>query len=89
MGAVDAVRRIHTFIMEKIREKPDPNPKLEETNKNFERHRQVCNEVIYRPINMVWYHFIINIYLAKEIPLVGIMDHKISCFENKEGVQIF
>jgi hypothetical protein len=29
------------------------NPKLEETNKNFERHRQVCNEVIYRPINMV------------------------------------
>lgn len=41
MGAVDAVRRIHSFIMEKIREKPDPNPKLEETNKNFERHRQV------------------------------------------------
>lgn len=41
MGAVDAVRRIQIFIMEKIREKPDPNPKLEETNKNFERHRQV------------------------------------------------
>jgi hypothetical protein len=37
MGAVDAVRRIQIFIMEKIREKPDPNPKLEETNKNFER----------------------------------------------------
>ncbi|KAK3093688.1 hypothetical protein FSP39_018925 [Pinctada imbricata] len=41
MGGVDAVRRVHHFIMEKIREKPDPNPKPEETNKNFERHRQV------------------------------------------------
>jgi len=42
MGGVEAVRRVHNFIMEKIREKPDPNPKPEETNKNFERHRQVC-----------------------------------------------
>ncbi|XP_056021752.1 RNA-binding protein Pasilla-like isoform X16 [Ostrea edulis] len=41
MGAVEAVKRVHCFIMEKIREKPDPNPKPEETNKNFERHRQV------------------------------------------------
>ncbi|XP_061173233.1 RNA-binding protein Pasilla-like isoform X7 [Saccostrea echinata] len=41
MGGVEAVKRVHCFIMEKIREKPDPNPKPDETNKNFERHRQV------------------------------------------------
>ena len=41
MGSCEAVRRVHAFIMEKIREKPDPNPKPEDTNKNFERHRQV------------------------------------------------
>ncbi|XP_060074662.1 RNA-binding protein Pasilla-like isoform X1 [Ylistrum balloti] len=41
MGGIEAVRRVQNFIMEKIREKPDPNPKPEETNKNFERHRQV------------------------------------------------
>ncbi|XP_046333338.2 RNA-binding protein Pasilla-like isoform X5 [Haliotis rufescens] len=41
MGPVDAVRRVHNFIMEKIREKPDPNPKLDETKTTFERHRQV------------------------------------------------
>ncbi|XP_033733910.1 RNA-binding protein Nova-1-like isoform X4 [Pecten maximus] len=40
MGGIEAVRRVQNFIMEKIREKPDPNPKPEETNKNFERHRQ-------------------------------------------------
>lgn len=41
MGAADAVRKVHTFIMEKIREKPDPNPKPEVQKTNFERHRQV------------------------------------------------
>ncbi|KAL3874716.1 hypothetical protein ACJMK2_037691 [Sinanodonta woodiana] len=41
MGAVDSVRKVHSFIMEKIREKPDPNPKPEESKSNFERHRQV------------------------------------------------
>ncbi|XP_064600152.1 RNA-binding protein Nova-1-like isoform X2 [Liolophura sinensis] len=42
MGSVDSVRKVHNFIMEKIREKPDPNPKLDgEAKSNFERHKQV------------------------------------------------
>lgn len=41
MGAADSVRKVHNFIMEKIREKPDPNPKPEMSKNNFERHRQV------------------------------------------------
>lgn len=41
MGAADSVRKVHNFIMEKIREKPDPNPKPEVSKTNFERHRQV------------------------------------------------
>ncbi|XP_052766154.1 RNA-binding protein Nova-1-like isoform X3 [Mya arenaria] len=41
MGAADSVRKVHNFIMEKIREKPDPNPKPEVSKNNFERHRQV------------------------------------------------
>ena len=41
MGAAESVRKVHTFIMEKIREKPDPNPKPEASKSNFERHRQV------------------------------------------------
>lgn len=41
MGAAEAVRKVHNFIMEKIREKPDPNPKPEVSKTNFERHRQV------------------------------------------------
>lgn len=41
MGGADAVRKVHSFIMEKIREKPDPNPKPEVQKTNFERHRQV------------------------------------------------
>ncbi|KAL4237339.1 RNA-binding protein Nova-1 [Mactra antiquata] len=41
MGIPDAVRKVHNFIMEKIREKPDPNPKPEVSKNNFERHRQV------------------------------------------------
>ncbi|XP_045187177.1 RNA-binding protein Pasilla-like isoform X3 [Mercenaria mercenaria] len=41
MGGADAVRKVHNFIMEKIREKPDPNPKPEVSKNNFERHRQV------------------------------------------------
>ncbi|XP_052275285.1 RNA-binding protein Pasilla-like isoform X15 [Dreissena polymorpha] len=41
MGAAEAVRKVHNFIMEKIREKPDPNPKPEVSKNNFERHRQV------------------------------------------------
>ena len=42
MGPVEAVRQVHNFVMEKIREKPDPNPKMDETKSTFERHRQVC-----------------------------------------------
>ncbi|XP_041352923.1 RNA-binding protein Nova-1-like isoform X2 [Gigantopelta aegis] len=41
MGPVEAVRQVHNFVMEKIREKPDPNPKMDETKSTFERHRQV------------------------------------------------
>ncbi|XP_029648571.1 RNA-binding protein Nova-1 isoform X4 [Octopus sinensis] len=40
-GSVEAVRKVHTFIMEKIREKPEPNPKLDENKSTYERHRQV------------------------------------------------
>lgn len=50
MGGVEAVKRVHCFIMEKIREKPDPNPKPEETNKNFERHRQVKQKDVCTPV---------------------------------------
>ncbi|WAR18354.1 LOW QUALITY PROTEIN: NOVA1-like protein, partial [Mya arenaria] len=35
------IPKVHNFIMEKIREKPDPNPKPEVSKNNFERHRQV------------------------------------------------
>ena len=42
-GNLDAVKQVHEFIMDKIREKPDPNPKpVEGESKiNFERHKQV------------------------------------------------
>lgn len=42
-GTVEAVRKVHNFIMDKIREKPDTNPKpLDGDLKvNFERHKQV------------------------------------------------
>ena len=43
-GTEDAVRKCHLFVMEKIREKPDPNPKPVDGDLkvNFERHKQVC-----------------------------------------------
>ncbi|PVD25960.1 hypothetical protein C0Q70_13626 [Pomacea canaliculata] len=41
MGPAEAVRKVHIFIMEKIREKPDPSPKPEDAKTNYERHRQI------------------------------------------------
>lgn len=41
MGPAEAVRKVHYFIMEKIRDKPDPSPKPEDAKTNYERHRQV------------------------------------------------
>lgn len=41
MGPAEAVRKVHIFIMEKIRDKPDPSPKPEDAKTNYERHRQV------------------------------------------------
>ena len=55
MGAADAVRKVHSFIMEKIREKPDPNPKPEASKSNFERHRQVT--VINVSSSLLHFHF--------------------------------
>ncbi|ESO90069.1 hypothetical protein LOTGIDRAFT_123770 [Lottia gigantea] len=46
MGPVEAVQKVHYFIMEKIREKPDPNPKLDDSKSNFERHRQVSVKIL-------------------------------------------
>ncbi|XP_064621132.1 RNA-binding protein Pasilla-like isoform X2 [Lineus longissimus] len=42
-GTVEAITSIHNFIMEKILEKPDPNPKPVdgELKVNLERHKQV------------------------------------------------
>ena len=42
-GTEEAVRKCHLFVMEKIREKPDPNPKPVDGDLkvNFERHKQV------------------------------------------------
>lgn len=47
MGPAEAVRKVHIFIMEKIRDKPDPSPKPEDAKSNYERHRQVI-EVFWR-----------------------------------------
>ena len=43
IGNLEAVRKVHAFVAEKIHEKPDANPKpIEgETKVNFERHKQV------------------------------------------------
>ncbi|XP_050404467.1 RNA-binding protein Pasilla isoform X1 [Patella vulgata] len=46
MGPVEAVQKVHNFIMDKIKEKPDPNPKLDDTKSNFERHRQVSVKIL-------------------------------------------
>lgn len=40
-GPFEAVRKVHNFIMEKIREKPELNPKYEDYRGPFERHQQV------------------------------------------------
>ncbi|KAL8624388.1 hypothetical protein ACOMHN_012788 [Nucella lapillus] len=48
MGPPEAVRKVHIFIMEKIRDKPDPIPKPEDA-KNFERHRQVIEVKVLVP----------------------------------------
>ncbi|CAE1327495.1 NOVA [Acanthosepion pharaonis] len=39
-GPFEAVRKVHNFIMEKIREKPELNPKYEDYRGPFERHQQ-------------------------------------------------
>lgn len=46
-GTVDSVRQVHNFIMDRIREKPDPNPKPVDGDLkvNFERHKQVGDTV--------------------------------------------
>ncbi|GFN94504.1 RNA-binding protein nova-1 [Plakobranchus ocellatus] len=45
MGSPESVRQVNSFIMEKIREKPESNPasptKPDDAKNNFERHRQV------------------------------------------------
>jgi len=51
MGGADSVRKVHNFIMEKIREKPDPNPKPEASKNNFERHRQVTVINVSHPVS--------------------------------------
>ncbi|ELT99335.1 hypothetical protein CAPTEDRAFT_173082 [Capitella teleta] len=42
-GTLDSVRKVIVFIMERIREKPDPNPKPceGEMKANYERHKQM------------------------------------------------
>ena len=46
-GTIESIRNVHNFIMEKIREKPDPNPKPVDGDikVNLERHKQV--EAVY------------------------------------------
>lgn len=44
-GSVDGVLRINEFIMEKIKEKPDPNAKMAidfDNKQPAEREKQVC-----------------------------------------------
>ena len=40
---MESVKQVHEFVMEKIREKPDPNPKPVDGDikANLERHKQV------------------------------------------------
>ena len=42
-GTIESVKNVVAFMMEKIREKPDPNPKPVdgELKVNLERHKQV------------------------------------------------
>ncbi|XP_076442198.1 RNA-binding protein Nova-1-like isoform X3 [Babylonia areolata] len=49
MGPAEAVRKVHIFIMEKIRDKPDPSPKPEDAKTNYERHRQVIEVKVLVP----------------------------------------
>ncbi|XP_076463440.1 RNA-binding protein Pasilla-like isoform X2 [Babylonia areolata] len=49
MGPAEAVRKVHIFIMEKIRDKPDPIPKPEDAKTNYERHRQVIEVKVLVP----------------------------------------
>lgn len=51
MGPAEAVRKVHIFIMEKIREKPDPSPKPEDAKTNYERHRQVIE--VFQPFFII------------------------------------
>ena len=44
-GSVEGILRIHEFIMEKIKEKPDPNAKMAidfDHKQPAEREKQVC-----------------------------------------------
>ena len=45
---MEAITSIHNFIMDKVYEKPDPNPKPVdgEVKVNLERHKQVGNSVL-------------------------------------------
>lgn len=47
-GSVEGILRIHEFIMEKVKEKPDPNAKMAidfDHKQPAEREKQVCFNV--------------------------------------------
>lgn len=67
-GSVEAVRKVHIFIMEKIREKPEPNPKLDENKSTYERHRQV--KLVLLIFSYCQSILMINVYFSYHFPFV-------------------
>ena len=61
-GSVDGILRIHEFIMEKIKEKPDPNAKMAidfDHKQPAEREKQVC---------LIFYFLLLSFYRSLCLP---------------------